>query len=495
MALFARRIAVYPGDGLGEDGRGDHDPAEPLAAGPVADAAPARRRCPTRSAEAAGGRWRAPVAELLERQGDAARAAAGRRSSGGADDAARARRRARLAAVARRPRPRAPARARVPRRLGAARGPTSRSPTRTRPTGCRRSCARWPTRAPRPRSSATPSTLLARDVVGAPGESIVVNGPAKPDRLLGARRRRRRAGDRRRRRRAAPRGRRRRAPGRPAGALAGRRRRAHPLRDRARRCARRGARRPDARPRGRGARRAHGLDRVPRRGRPPSAPWPRAVRCVAARRPRAPRAAARVARRAWPATAGVDGARPRRRPSRLARPRPRTPRRWRARCATPGSAAGCCSSPGARSSPTPSTWPHRRRGQAAGGRHALRRSSTPARTCARRAVVMAAHRGAGAGAGRDRPHAGDRPAVPERRRAAPGRAARRRCGPATCCWPRGRRLPAGAVDAVRRSAARGGGPRGRAPGAWLRTVRASHDLTAGDLAARAAGAFIEEEDP
>jgi aspartate/methionine/tyrosine aminotransferase len=68
VALFARKIAVYPGDGLGSStaagtirlnlshpGRG---PFERL-----------RRELPEALAEAAAGRWREPVTELLESKG------------------------------------------------------------------------------------------------------------------------------------------------------------------------------------------------------------------------------------------------------------------------------------------------------------------------------------------------------------------------------------------------------------------------------------------
>jgi aspartate/methionine/tyrosine aminotransferase len=68
VALFARRVAVYPGDGLGESiaattirlNLSNPDPGvmEHL-----------RRALPEALAEAASGRWRAPVAALLERKG------------------------------------------------------------------------------------------------------------------------------------------------------------------------------------------------------------------------------------------------------------------------------------------------------------------------------------------------------------------------------------------------------------------------------------------
>jgi aspartate/methionine/tyrosine aminotransferase len=68
VALFARRVAVYPGDGLGEAiaasairlnlSRPDGWAMEHL-----------REVLPDAVAEAAAGRWRVPVAELLERRG------------------------------------------------------------------------------------------------------------------------------------------------------------------------------------------------------------------------------------------------------------------------------------------------------------------------------------------------------------------------------------------------------------------------------------------
>jgi hypothetical protein len=68
VALFARRIAVYPGDGLGST----------IAATavrlnlshPALDAMERlRAMLPEALAEAASGRWREPVAELLESKG------------------------------------------------------------------------------------------------------------------------------------------------------------------------------------------------------------------------------------------------------------------------------------------------------------------------------------------------------------------------------------------------------------------------------------------
>jgi hypothetical protein len=68
VALFARRIAVYPGDGLGETGAAttirinlSHPEPWPMER--------LRRELPEAVAEAAAGRWRAPVAELLDAKG------------------------------------------------------------------------------------------------------------------------------------------------------------------------------------------------------------------------------------------------------------------------------------------------------------------------------------------------------------------------------------------------------------------------------------------
>jgi aminotransferase len=68
VALFARGIAVYPGDGLGEAGAAttirlnlSHPEPWPLER--------LRRELPEAVAEAAAGRWREPVAELLDAKG------------------------------------------------------------------------------------------------------------------------------------------------------------------------------------------------------------------------------------------------------------------------------------------------------------------------------------------------------------------------------------------------------------------------------------------
>jgi hypothetical protein len=68
VALFARRIAVYPGDGLGENGaattlRLNLSHPEPWPMQRLRDA------LPDAAAEASAGRWRTPVAELLDGKG------------------------------------------------------------------------------------------------------------------------------------------------------------------------------------------------------------------------------------------------------------------------------------------------------------------------------------------------------------------------------------------------------------------------------------------
>jgi aspartate/methionine/tyrosine aminotransferase len=70
VALFARRVAVYPGDGLGEERARDTlrlnlSSAEPWVMAHLRDVLGAA------VAEAAAGRWRAPVAALLRRKGTA----------------------------------------------------------------------------------------------------------------------------------------------------------------------------------------------------------------------------------------------------------------------------------------------------------------------------------------------------------------------------------------------------------------------------------------
>ena len=77
VALFARRVAVYPGDGLGEAAAADTCASTCPA--------PSRGRWSTCArvlgealAEAASGRWREPVAALLDGKGTARAARAGR---------------------------------------------------------------------------------------------------------------------------------------------------------------------------------------------------------------------------------------------------------------------------------------------------------------------------------------------------------------------------------------------------------------------------------
>ena len=87
MALFARRVAVYPGDGLGERAaartvRLNLSNPEPWVMAHVRDVLGAA------VAEAASGRWREPVAALLDGKGTdraarlAARIRAGRLGGG-----------------------------------------------------------------------------------------------------------------------------------------------------------------------------------------------------------------------------------------------------------------------------------------------------------------------------------------------------------------------------------------------------------------------------
>jgi aspartate/methionine/tyrosine aminotransferase len=68
VALFARRVAVYPGDGMGDEAaattlRLNLSRPDDWAMAHLRDVLPAAVE------EAAGGRWRVPVAELLERRG------------------------------------------------------------------------------------------------------------------------------------------------------------------------------------------------------------------------------------------------------------------------------------------------------------------------------------------------------------------------------------------------------------------------------------------
>jgi aspartate/methionine/tyrosine aminotransferase len=68
VALFARRIAVYPGDGLGDATAVDTIRLNLSQPDPAA-MAHLRSALPDALAEAASGRWREPVAALLERKG------------------------------------------------------------------------------------------------------------------------------------------------------------------------------------------------------------------------------------------------------------------------------------------------------------------------------------------------------------------------------------------------------------------------------------------
>ena len=123
-----------------------------------------RRRCSTARAPPARSRWP--------------------NGSGEADDHGRAHGRARVPALAGRSRSRPHPPARVPRRVDARVARTSRSPTPTRPTGCRPSCSRWPPRAPGHEVVCEAEYALARDAIGAAGPDVIVNGPVKSDALL-----------------------------------------------------------------------------------------------------------------------------------------------------------------------------------------------------------------------------------------------------------------------------------------------------------------------
>ena len=68
MALFARRVAVYPGDGLGESIASTTIRVNLSQPGQAA-MEHLRTVLPEALDEAAAGRWRAPVADLLERKG------------------------------------------------------------------------------------------------------------------------------------------------------------------------------------------------------------------------------------------------------------------------------------------------------------------------------------------------------------------------------------------------------------------------------------------
>ena len=68
VALFARRVAVYPGDGMGESTAADTVRLNLSRPGPWA-AQHLRAVLGEAIAEAASGRWREPVAALLEGKG------------------------------------------------------------------------------------------------------------------------------------------------------------------------------------------------------------------------------------------------------------------------------------------------------------------------------------------------------------------------------------------------------------------------------------------
>jgi hypothetical protein len=68
VALFARRVAVYPGDGLGDSIAADTIRLNLSQPDPAAMER-LRVALPEAVAEAAAGQWREPVAALLERKG------------------------------------------------------------------------------------------------------------------------------------------------------------------------------------------------------------------------------------------------------------------------------------------------------------------------------------------------------------------------------------------------------------------------------------------
>jgi hypothetical protein len=70
VALFARRVAVYPGDGMGDEAATTTIRLN-LSRPDLWAMAHLREVLPGAVAEAAGGRWREPVAELLESRGTA----------------------------------------------------------------------------------------------------------------------------------------------------------------------------------------------------------------------------------------------------------------------------------------------------------------------------------------------------------------------------------------------------------------------------------------
>ena len=183
VALFARRVATYPGDGMGTTGaattlRLNLSRPDPWAMEHL------RAMLPEAIAEAASGRWREPVAALLESKGTpraidlaATVAEPGRERRGAA-------RRARLAAVAGRRRRGARAAGRPARGVVGGRGrdvEIAYSYKTNRTTAFLRAFADDGAGA---EVVCAAEYALARDVVGIDGERITVNGPAKPDALL-----------------------------------------------------------------------------------------------------------------------------------------------------------------------------------------------------------------------------------------------------------------------------------------------------------------------
>ena len=301
VALFARQVAVYPGDGLGEE-RAATTVRLNLSA-PTKAMEDLRGVLGEALDEAASGRWRAAVAHTARRQGDGRARRGWPTACGRADDGRAAHGRARFAAVAGRPRPRAHPPARVPRAWtrGVARRRGGLLVQDQPAAGA--SCARWPPRAPGHEVVCEAEYALARDAIGAAGPDVIVNGPVKSDALL-----ERAAGDgalvivdsepelaR------AARGRRR--ARRPARRAAGHRGRADALRHRARTGAR------GRRARARAGPRARGAERPPRLHRLRAAARRRAAlgAAITVQWPPPPAATRRPPSswRAWPSSLGV----------------------------------------------------------------------------------------------------------------------------------------------------------------------------------------------
>ena len=321
VALFARRVAVYPGDGLG-----DQRAATTMRlnlSGPRWAMDHLRGVLGEALDEAASGRWREPVATLLDGKGTARATALAERVAARPMTTAELMAAARIPALAGRSRSRPHAPARVPRRVDArVAGRRGRLLLQDQPA------AGHPARAGR-RGRGSRGGVRGRVRAGARRDR---RGGARRDRqrprqarcAARARRGRRRAGRRRLRARAdAGRARRRRA-GRAARRAARDRRRADALRHRARAGARGRRPRSRARPGARGAERAPRLHRLrpAALGRP--APRRGDHRAVAARARRArgggraPGAAGRR-RSAWTRSTSAAGSR-QRRPSPRTRP-------------------------------------------------------------------------------------------------------------------------------------------------------------------------------